>query len=207
MKALVGAFNQEKALVGAFSVIVQLHWLIVYSTCPGASISASQLTQTCPRVYTGQWSLVPVVSELPRTHRRLPRGVTTVQSGVRCTVYSTARYSAARRNMFSVLVAAAGRACVLAPWFDIVMVVQWTTSLNHSMNMLQVIFLKVLEKWGQEPRITQQWNLSYFYQFSYWKLLKVKHFRTFSRGRENYCETKDNNCFTITVMPSIIIWF
>ena len=25
MKALVGAFNQEKALVGAFSVIVQLH--------------------------------------------------------------------------------------------------------------------------------------------------------------------------------------
>ena len=32
MKALVGAFNQEKALVGAFSVIVQLHQLIVYST-------------------------------------------------------------------------------------------------------------------------------------------------------------------------------
>ena len=29
MKALVGAFNQEKALVGAFSVIVQLHRLIV----------------------------------------------------------------------------------------------------------------------------------------------------------------------------------
>ena len=28
MKALVGAFNQEKALVGAFSVIVQLHQLI-----------------------------------------------------------------------------------------------------------------------------------------------------------------------------------
>ena len=32
MKAQVGAFNQEKALVGAFSVIVQLHRLIVYST-------------------------------------------------------------------------------------------------------------------------------------------------------------------------------
>ena len=30
MKALVGAFNQEKALVGAFSVIVQLFWLIMY---------------------------------------------------------------------------------------------------------------------------------------------------------------------------------
>ena len=32
MKAVVAAFNQEKALVGAFSVIVQLHRLIVYST-------------------------------------------------------------------------------------------------------------------------------------------------------------------------------
>ena len=32
MKALVGDFNQEKALVGAFFVIVQLHRLIVYST-------------------------------------------------------------------------------------------------------------------------------------------------------------------------------
>ena len=32
MKVVVAAFNQEKALVGAFSVIVQLHRLIVYST-------------------------------------------------------------------------------------------------------------------------------------------------------------------------------
>ena len=32
VKAVVAAFNQEKALVGAFSVIVQLHRLIVYST-------------------------------------------------------------------------------------------------------------------------------------------------------------------------------
>ena len=32
MKALVGAFNQEKALVWAFSVIVQLPRLIVHST-------------------------------------------------------------------------------------------------------------------------------------------------------------------------------
>ena len=32
MKAVVAAFNQEKALVGAFSVIVQLHRLIVNST-------------------------------------------------------------------------------------------------------------------------------------------------------------------------------
>ena len=34
MKALVGAFNQEKALVVAFSVIVQLHRLIVYTALP-----------------------------------------------------------------------------------------------------------------------------------------------------------------------------
>ena len=32
MKAVEGTFNQEKALVGDFSVIVQLHRLIVYST-------------------------------------------------------------------------------------------------------------------------------------------------------------------------------
>ena len=32
VKVVIAAFNQEKALVGAFSVIVQLHRLIVYST-------------------------------------------------------------------------------------------------------------------------------------------------------------------------------
>ena len=40
MKALLGAFNQEKALVGTFSVIVQLHRLIVYRVsccCQGES--------------------------------------------------------------------------------------------------------------------------------------------------------------------------
>ena len=34
VKEQVGTFNQEKALIWAFSVIVQLHRLIVYST-PG----------------------------------------------------------------------------------------------------------------------------------------------------------------------------
>ena len=205
MKAKVATFNQEKALVGAFSVIVQLHRLIVYSTSQYLRISAD--TNLPPSVHwsvvTGPGSVGAAADTPPVTARR-------DHCTVRCTVYSTARYSAARRNMFSVLVAVAGRACVLAPWFDIVMMVQWTTSLNHSMNMLQVIFLKVLEKWGQEPRITQQWNLSYFYQFSYWKLLKVKHFRTFSQTEAEkiiVSKTKDNNCFTITVMPSIIIWF
>ena len=32
MKVVVATFNQEKALEGAFSVILQLHQLIVYST-------------------------------------------------------------------------------------------------------------------------------------------------------------------------------
>ena len=38
MKAVVAAFNQEKALVGAFSVIVQFHRLIVYSTSLGVDV-------------------------------------------------------------------------------------------------------------------------------------------------------------------------
>ena len=46
MRKQVGAFNQEQALVGAFSVIVQLHRWIVCSTKPGAEflfvISARQ---------------------------------------------------------------------------------------------------------------------------------------------------------------------
>ena len=41
MKAVVAAFNQEKALVGAFSVIVQLHRLIGYSTTYFPAITAS----------------------------------------------------------------------------------------------------------------------------------------------------------------------
>ena len=43
MKALVGAFNQEKALVGAFSVIVQLQRLIDlrhYKYCLGDGVRA-----------------------------------------------------------------------------------------------------------------------------------------------------------------------
>ena len=46
MKALVGAFIQEKALIGAFSVIVQLQRLIVYSTIqarnPFVSLTAEE---------------------------------------------------------------------------------------------------------------------------------------------------------------------
>ena len=39
MKALVGAFNQEKALLGAFFVIVQLRRLIVCSTSAVCCVS------------------------------------------------------------------------------------------------------------------------------------------------------------------------
>ena len=49
MKALVGAFNQEEALVGAFSVIVQLHRLIVYSTNP-RSEAAAEVTAAAARI-------------------------------------------------------------------------------------------------------------------------------------------------------------
>ena len=38
MKAVVAAFNQKKALVGAFSVIVQLHRLIINSAIPSPAI-------------------------------------------------------------------------------------------------------------------------------------------------------------------------
>ena len=58
MKAVVAAFNQEKALVGAFSVIVQLHQLIVYST--NSVVSGDQDTGTMTRAEPGkmfQWTL------------------------------------------------------------------------------------------------------------------------------------------------------
>ena len=41
VKAVVAAFNQEKALVAAFSVIVQLHRLIVYTSRPAVSCVCS----------------------------------------------------------------------------------------------------------------------------------------------------------------------
>ena len=39
MKAVVDAFNQEKPLVGAFSVIIQLRRLIVYSTTQARALA------------------------------------------------------------------------------------------------------------------------------------------------------------------------
>ena len=59
MKAVVAAFNQEKALVGAFSVIVQLHRLIVYIALPrtpdsSASASAGRVAHPEPRAEQGR---------------------------------------------------------------------------------------------------------------------------------------------------------
>ena len=53
MKALVGAFNQEKALVGAFSVIVQLHRLIVYTASILYPLSSGQISRCHTSVITG----------------------------------------------------------------------------------------------------------------------------------------------------------
>ena len=47
MKALVGAFNQEKALVGAFSVIVQLHRWIDLRHYPAASPAQTLASPPC----------------------------------------------------------------------------------------------------------------------------------------------------------------
>ena len=46
MKAVVAAFNQEKALVGAFSVIVQLHRLIVYTALVLGQVSRRRTSGT-----------------------------------------------------------------------------------------------------------------------------------------------------------------
>ena len=67
MKAVVAAFNQEKALVGAFSVIVQLHRLIVYSTSENA-LSVSRFVYHGRSVGDLAWS-GPVLVFLARTRR------------------------------------------------------------------------------------------------------------------------------------------
>ena len=56
MKAVEAAFNQENALAGAFSVIVQLHRLIVYSTnC--VSLCLPSATAAAAAAMTVAWCL------------------------------------------------------------------------------------------------------------------------------------------------------
>ena len=76
MKAVVGAFNQVKALVGAFSVIVQLHRLIVYTALPikchgDSCVCAGQIgLLVCGR---GRESVKAPVREMSSAHRDLLR--------------------------------------------------------------------------------------------------------------------------------------
>ena len=63
MKAVLAAFNKEKALVGAFSVIVQLHRLIVYSTTPDTQ------TVNCSQYFT--WFIAFLMGQDWLLHSRL----------------------------------------------------------------------------------------------------------------------------------------
>ena len=75
MKALVGAFNQEKALVGAFSVIVQLHRLIDLRHYQGRQ--ARELPARRPGGRGGQHGVhggLRAGGPLPQ-HRGQPRGL------------------------------------------------------------------------------------------------------------------------------------
>ena len=66
MKVVVASFNQEKALVGAFSVIVQLRRLIVYIT-----ILAAAEVRRVPLEQLRQPHLVPRLAD--------PQGVVILQ--------------------------------------------------------------------------------------------------------------------------------
>ena len=54
VKALVGAFNQEKALVGAFSVIVQLHRLIDLRHYIFVNVYSRKYQLTMQQIYLSQ---------------------------------------------------------------------------------------------------------------------------------------------------------
>ena len=65
MKVLVGAFNQEKALVGAFSVIVQLHRLIdlrhYYLHDPLPQEKVERIRESSPYGDLEGWRLMAVI--------------------------------------------------------------------------------------------------------------------------------------------------
>ena len=72
MKAVVAAFNQEKALVEAFSVIVQLHRFIVYSTRYLLQILGGDLPALHPLPQL-HLHLDADLHSLDHVHHRLPR--------------------------------------------------------------------------------------------------------------------------------------
>ena len=89
MKALVGAFNQEKVLVGAFSVIAQLHRLIDLRTTLeavwGGEVTLCPCVETtgqCVHPYTGRghdtsapgWECVVITAPVSALHSAIYRG-------------------------------------------------------------------------------------------------------------------------------------
>ena len=73
VKALVGAFNQEKALVGAFSVITNLRMELFQ-----ALVTTQGLCQYCGSLQTYHVATCDIVEELhkkPKSGFRLPPGV------------------------------------------------------------------------------------------------------------------------------------
>ena len=72
VKEVVAAFNQEKALVGAFSVIIQLHRLIVYSTRYLLQILGGDLPALHPLPQL-HLHLDADLHSLDHVHHRLPR--------------------------------------------------------------------------------------------------------------------------------------
>ena len=73
MKALVGAFNKEKALVGAFSVIVQLHHLIDlrhwFSPRPSPCRLWAAAWCRAPRWWAAAWCPWEQVTSLAASHQ------------------------------------------------------------------------------------------------------------------------------------------
>ena len=62
MKALVSAFNQEKALVGAFPVIVQNRWIVCSSSLHRAPVDGGM------RLFAGHQSDMIYGVSIQRTH-------------------------------------------------------------------------------------------------------------------------------------------
>ena len=61
MKVLVGSFNQAEALVGAFSVIVQLRRLIVFSNIKHTNIHQANAKQTQLAAASSPDAIMPTI--------------------------------------------------------------------------------------------------------------------------------------------------
>ena len=72
VKAVVAAFNQEKALVGAFYVIIQLRRLIVYSTTVNHAAGLLRVTQATARKQEQLWSARARLQSAPSKHNIKP---------------------------------------------------------------------------------------------------------------------------------------